>query len=114
MICILLGYLGYRRFCHRPKKKTKEATAPPPPSTCVTCFFCSPLSLTSLRPWDKEAVEDRYYASIRQRVDFDDFGFAPQHQRYERYEQLRRHEQRYEPRQPHYNRGRIVDPVEQL
>jgi hypothetical protein len=59
-------------------------------------------------------MEDRYYVSMRQRYDFDDFGFAPQHQRFERYEQPRRYEQRYEPRQLHYNRGRIVDPVEQL
>jgi hypothetical protein len=49
-----------------------------------------------------------------QRYDFDDFSFPPQHQRYEHYEQPRRYEQRYEPRQLQYNRGRIVDPVEQL
>jgi hypothetical protein len=85
MICILLGYLGYQRFCHRPKKKTKEATAPPPPSTCATCLSYSPSS-ASLRPWDKEAMEDRYYASMRQQNDVDDFGSAPQHQRYQRYE----------------------------
>jgi hypothetical protein len=110
MICILLGYLGYRRFCHGPKKKTKEATAPPLPSTCATCLSCSPPSSTCLRPWDKEAMEDRYYVSMRQGDD-DDFGFAPQ---YQRYEQLRCYEQHYEPRQLHYNRGQIVDPVEQL
>jgi hypothetical protein len=59
-------------------------------------------------------MEDRYYASMCQRYDFDDFSFPPQHQRYEHYEQPRRYEQRYEPRQLQYNRGRIVDPVEQL
>jgi hypothetical protein len=61
--------------------------------------------------WNKEAMEDRYYASMRQRDDFDDFGLAPQG--YKRYEQPRRYDQLYEPRQLHYNRGR-VDPVEQL
>jgi hypothetical protein len=74
---------------------------------------CSPPS-ASLRPLDKEAMQDRYYASMRQQDDFDDFSFAPQHQRYKRYEQPRRYEQRYEPRQLCYNGGRIVDPVEQL
>jgi hypothetical protein len=59
-------------------------------------------------------MEDRYNASMRQRDDFDDFRFAPQHQRYKRYEQPRCYEQHYKPRQLHYNRGRIVDPVEQL
>jgi hypothetical protein len=72
MICVLLCYLGYRRFCH-PKKKNKEATtAPPPPSMCATCLSCSPPSSTSLRPWDKEVMEDRYYASMRQQ-DYDDY-----------------------------------------
>jgi hypothetical protein len=112
MIWVFLCYLGYRQFCH--PKKTKQATmAPPPPPMCATCSSCSLPSSTSLRPWDKEAMEDRYYASMRHQDD-DDFGFTPQ--RYERYEQLRRYKQRrYEqPRQLHYNRGRIVDPVEQL
>jgi hypothetical protein len=57
-------------------------------------------------------MEDKYYASLRQRDDFDDFGFAPN----QRYEQPRRYKQqqpRYDQRQ-HYNGGRIVDPVEQL
>jgi hypothetical protein len=113
MICVLLCYLGYRRFCH--PKKTKEATTVPPPlPMCATCLSCSPPSSTSLRPWDKEAMEDSYYASMQHQRDDDDYSFAPQ--RYERYEQPRRYEQqRYEqPRQPHNNRGRIVDPVEQL
>jgi hypothetical protein len=63
-------------------------------------------------------MEDKYYATLRQRDDqFDDYGsfynFAPQ-----------RHEQplprRYDQQQPHYdnrqryNGGQIVDPVEQL
>jgi hypothetical protein len=110
MICVLLCYLGYRMFCH-PKKKATTAPAPPPP-TCITCSSCPPPSSTSLRPWDKEAMEDRYFASMqRQRddrqQDDDDFGFAPQ--RYERYKQLRRYKQ---PRQPHNKRGRIVDYID--
>jgi hypothetical protein len=98
MVCVLLCYLGYRRFCN-PKKNKETTTAPPPPHTCLTCLSCPPPSSTSLRPWDKEAMEDRYYASMqRQRYDNDDFGFAPQ-----RYKQ---------PRQPRYNRGRIVDYID--
>jgi hypothetical protein len=92
MICILLGYLGYHWFCHRQKKKTKEATAPPPPPTCATCSSCSPPS-ASLRPWDKEAMEEKYHASMRQQDDFDDFGFAPQNQRYDCYDQPKCYEQ---------------------
>jgi hypothetical protein len=84
LICILLGYLGYRWFCHRPKRKDKEATATATtaPPTCATCSSCSPPS-ASLRPWDREAMtmEDKYYASMcQQRDDFDDFGFAPHQQ----------------------------------
>jgi hypothetical protein len=47
-------------------------------------------------------MEDRYYASMqRQRYDDDDFGFAsPLQQRYK------------QPRQPRYNRGRIVDYID--
>jgi hypothetical protein len=59
-------------------------------------------------------MEDKYYASLRQQDDFDDFCFAP-NQRYEqppprRYDQQ---QPRYDQRQ-RYNGGRIVDPVEQL
>jgi hypothetical protein len=56
MICILLGYLRYRRFCHRPKKKSREA-----PSTGATCSSCAapPAPLTS-RPWATN-MEDKYY-----------------------------------------------------
>jgi hypothetical protein len=43
MICVLLCYLGYRRFCH-PKKKATTAPLPPPPPTCVTCLSCPPTS----------------------------------------------------------------------
>jgi hypothetical protein len=76
LVCVLLCYLGYQQFCH-PGKKHK-GTAPPP--TCVTCSTCP--SLTSLRPaWDKEAMEDRYYASMQRhqhmRYKDDNFGFAP-------------------------------------
>jgi hypothetical protein len=85
-VCILLGYLGYRRFCHRPKRKNRESTSTAPPPTCATCLSCTALPTASLRPWDREAMtmtmEDKYYASLRQRDDFDDFGFAP-NQRYE-------------------------------
>jgi hypothetical protein len=111
MICVLLGYLGYRRFCH-PKKKAATAPPPPPPPMCVTCSACPHTSLTSLRPWDKELLEDRYFASMQRQWDDDDFGFAPQ--RYERFKQPRRYKQpRYEqPRQPHYNRGWIVDYID--
>jgi hypothetical protein len=59
-------------------------------------------------------MEDKYYASLRQRDDFDDFSFAP-NQRYEQspprlYDQQ---QPRYDQQQC-YNGGRIVDPVEQL
>jgi hypothetical protein len=59
-------------------------------------------------------MEDRYYVSMQRQQDDDDFGCAPQ--RYKPYEQPRRYKQlRYErTRQLHYNRGRIVDPAEQL
>jgi hypothetical protein len=98
MVCVLLCYLGYRRFCH-PTKNKEATTEPPPPPTCVTCLSCPPPTSTSLRPWDKEAMEDRYYASMqRQRYDNDDFGFAPQCYK--------------QPRQPRYNRGRIVDYID--
>jgi hypothetical protein len=104
LVCVLLCYLGYRQFCH-PKKNKGTAAVPPLPPTCVTCLSC-PLS-TSLRPaLYKEVMEDRYYASMqRQRYDNDNFGFAPGfappplQQRYEL------------PRQPGYNRGRIVDYI---
>jgi hypothetical protein len=115
MTCILLGYLGYRRFCHCPKRKDKEATALTAPPTCATCSSCTPPT-ASLRPWDKEAMtmtmEDKYYASLRQQDDFEDFSFAPN----QRYEQPRCYDQqqpRYDQRQ-RYNGGRIVDPLEQL
>jgi hypothetical protein len=53
-------------------------------------------------------MEDRYFTSMqRQQYDDDDFGFAPQ--RYKRYQKPRRYEQ---PRQPHYNSGRIVDYID--
>jgi hypothetical protein len=58
-------------------------------------------------------MEDKYYASLCQRDDYDDLGFAPQ-----RYEQPP--PRRYDQQQPcydqqqRYNGGRIVDPVEQL
>jgi hypothetical protein len=79
MICILLGYLGYCRFCHCPKRKNRE-----PPPTCATCSSCT-APPTAYRPWDREAttmtMDDKYYASLRQRDDFDDYGsfygFAP-------------------------------------
>jgi hypothetical protein len=91
LVCVLLCYLGYRQFCH-PGKKHK-GTAPPP--TCATCSTCP--SWTSLCPaWEKEAMEDRYYASMQRhqcmRYEDNDFGFAfPPH----RYQQ---------PRQPGFNR----------
>jgi hypothetical protein len=93
MICILLGYLGYRRFCHRP------------PSVS--------------RPWEAMTMEDKYYATtMRQRDDFDDYGsfygFAPQ--RHDDQQPPRRYGQqqpRYDNRQ-RYNGGQFVDPVEQL
>jgi hypothetical protein len=99
LVCVLLCYLGYRQFCH-PGKKNKGTA---PPTTCVTCWTCP--SSTSLRPaWDKEAMEDRYYAFMQcqnMRYEDDDFGFAaPLPQRYQK------------PRQPHYNRGRIVDYID--
>jgi hypothetical protein len=113
MVCILLGYLGYRQFCHRPKRKNRE-----PPSTCATCLSCTAPPTASLRLWDKEAMsmtmEDKYYASLHQQDDFDDFGFAP-NQRYE--QPLPRRYDQQQPRydqQQRYNGGRIVDPVEQL
>jgi hypothetical protein len=72
MICILLGYLGYCRFCHPPNSKDKEATALTAPPTCATCLSCTPPT-AFLRPWDREAMtmtmEDKYYASLRQRDD---------------------------------------------
>jgi hypothetical protein len=77
MICILLGYLGYRRFCHRPKRKIREA-----PSTCATCSSCTapPAPLTSC-PWAMN-MEDKYYATMREQDDLNDYGsfynFAPQ------------------------------------
>jgi hypothetical protein len=60
--------------------------------------------LTSLRPaWDKEAMEDRYYASMQRHQHMmykdDNFGFAPPPHQYE------------QPRQPRYQRGRILDYV---
>jgi hypothetical protein len=80
MVCILLGYLGYCRFCHRPKRKNRESKSTVPPPTCATCLSCTAPPTASLRPWDREAMtmtmEDKYYASLRQRDDFDDFGFA--------------------------------------
>jgi hypothetical protein len=113
MICILLGYLGYRRFCHRPKGKSRD-----PPPTCATYSSCT-APPTASRPWDREdmnmTIEDKYYASLRQQDDLDDYGsfygFAPQPQ-----PQPRRYDQqqpRYDNRQ-RYNGGQIVDPVEQL
>jgi hypothetical protein len=50
MVCILLGYLGYRRFCHRPKRKSREALEAPSSS--------SPAPLTS-RSW-AATMEDKY------------------------------------------------------
>jgi hypothetical protein len=41
-------------------------------------------------------MEDKYYASLRQQDDFDNFSFAPN----QRYEQTPR---RYEQQQPHYD-----------
>jgi hypothetical protein len=49
---------------------------------------------------------------LRQRDDFDDFGFAP-NQRYEQPRHYKQHQPGYDQRQ-RYNGGRIVDPVEQL
>jgi hypothetical protein len=80
MIFILLSYLGYRRFCHRPKRKDRESTAlTVPPPTCATCSSCTAPPTASLRPWDREAMtmEDKYYASLRQRDDFDDLALLP-------------------------------------
>jgi hypothetical protein len=126
MICILLGYLGYRQFCHRPKRKSREA-----PSTGATYSSCAsppapPAPLTS-RSWATN-MEDKYYTTIRERDDIDDYSgslynFAPQ--RYGQQLPPSRYGQqqpptRYGPQQPRYdnrqryNGGPFVDPVEQL
>jgi hypothetical protein len=117
MICILLGYLGYRRFFHRPKRKSREA--PPTGATCSSRASppARPAPLTS-RSWATN-MEDKYYATMRERDDIDDYGgslynFAPQ-----RYGQ-QQPPTRYGPQQPRYdnrqryNGGPFVDPVEQL
>jgi hypothetical protein len=107
MICILLGYLGYRRFCHRPKRKIREA-----PSTCATCSSCTapPAPLTSC-PWAMN-MEDKYYATMREQDDLNDYGsfynFAPQ--RYGQQQPPSHYGQqqlptRYGPQQPRYDSG---------
>jgi hypothetical protein len=62
-------------------------------------------------------MEDKYYASLRQQDDFDDYGsfYGFAHQRHEQppprcYDQQ---QPRYDNRQ-RYNGGQIVHPVEQL
>jgi hypothetical protein len=111
MICILLGYLGYRRFCHRPKRKSREALE----ATSSSYASPPPAPLTS-RSW--ATMEDKY--------EMDDYGgsvhdFVPQ--RYGLQQQQQRYglqQPRYAPQQPRYdnrqryNGGPFVDPVEQL
>jgi hypothetical protein len=107
MLSVLLAYLGYRRFCHRPKMKSREAIEATSSS--------HPAPLTS-RSW-ASTMEDKY--------EIDDYGgssmyeFVPQ--RYGKQQPNYAPPQpRYAPQQPRYdnqqryNGGQFVDPVEQL
>jgi hypothetical protein len=62
-------------------------------------------------------MEDKYYASLRQRDDFDDYGsfygFAPQPQLQPQPRRYDQQQPRYDNRQ-RYNDGQMVNPVEQL
>jgi hypothetical protein len=77
LVCVLLCYL----------EQHSTATATP----MRTCSSCP--SSTSLRPaWDKETMEDRYYASMQRqsmRYEDEDFDFDFAHPLPQRYEQPR-------------------------
>jgi hypothetical protein len=109
MVCILLGYLGYRRFCYRPKKKSREA-----------------LEATSSSSSPPAPLTSRWITNMEDKYEMDDYGgsvydFVPQ--RHWQQQQPKRYGQqqpRYAPQQPRYdnrqryNGGPFVDPVEQL
>jgi hypothetical protein len=101
-ISVLLAYLGYCRFCARPKKKSREATSTSHPAPLKSRF---------------STMEDKF--------EMDDYGrsstyeFAPQ--RYGKQQPNYAPAQpRYAPQQPRYdnrqryNGGQFVDLVEQL
>jgi hypothetical protein len=99
-ISVLLAYLGYRRFCARPKKKSREATS-----------HLAPLKSRFSTMEDKFEMDDyggsSTYEFVPQRYGKQQPNYAPA-------------KPRYAPQQPRYdncqryNGGQFVDPVEQL
>jgi hypothetical protein len=101
MVSILLGYLGYRRFCHRPKRKSKEAME------ATSSSHPAPLMSRSWAAMMEYGMDD-YGGSVHE--------FAPQRygQQPQYYGQPQPQPQpRYDNRQ-RYNGGQFLDPVEQL
>jgi hypothetical protein len=101
-ISVLLAYLGYRRFCARPRKKSTSH-----PATSRSAPLKSRFSTME----DKFEMEDyggsSTYEFAPQRYGPQQPNYAPAQPRYAP------PQQRYDNRQC-YNGGQFVDPVEQL
>jgi hypothetical protein len=105
-ISVLLAYLGYRRFCARPKSTSRPAAT----SRSI------PLRLRFSTLEDKIEMEDFDEAAT--------YGFTtqrhgPQQPNYASAPRYAQKQTRYGPQQPRYdnqryNGGNFVDPVEQL
>jgi hypothetical protein len=104
MISILLGYLGYRRFCHIPKRKSREAME------ASSSSYPAPLMIRSWTTMEDKYEMDDYSGSM--------YEFALQRKQQPRYYGQQQPcyalpQPRYDNRQ-RYNGGQFVDPVEQL
>jgi hypothetical protein len=110
-ISVLLAYLGYRRFCARPRRRKSSSTSRPATSRSV------PLRTRFSTLEDKIEMEDfddsATYEFTTQRHGPQQSNYASAQPRYAQ------KQPRYGPQQPRYdnqryNGGHFVDPVEQL
>jgi hypothetical protein len=112
-ISVLIAYLGYRRFCARPRKKSTSRPATSRPATSRSAPLKSRFSTME----DKFEMEDyggsSTYEFAPQRYGPQQPNYAPAQPRYAPPQPRYDPQQRYDNRQ-RYNGGQFVDPVEQL
>jgi hypothetical protein len=104
MVSVLLAYLGYWQFCHRPKRKSREATSTSHPAPLTSRSWASTME-------DKYEMDDYGGSSM---YEFAPQGYGKQQPNYAPPQPC------YAPQRPRYdnrqcyNGGQFVDPVEQL